>query len=197
MSIIQAVIASTSRRFGVLPNTGWRLTSTGLGTSTLVSSGPATLNGTAGLTLLVENNVDDGSYLIPVPFSVDFNGTSYVNNVYVGSNSYLTFGGGSDAYLNLSASNPNLDKIMIDASDNSYQRIYVGEFNVTPNRSYIVRYEGSAATTGTAGEPNIVWEITFYESTPTIYDINIGIDQRNGTGVSGIFTADSLLQPFM
>jgi hypothetical protein len=106
----------------------------------------------------VQNSSSDDAFLnIPFQFNFYINGTAY-NSVNVGSNTYLTFGSGSTAYSNLSASNPPFPKIMLGAADNSYQRLsYFSKSYYT-----MIRYEGTAATSGTVGSPNIVYEITFY-----------------------------------
>ena len=93
----------------------------------------------------------------------------------------MTFGGGSTQYINLSASNPALQKIMINAADNSAQRIYYGSLGSAPNRTYHVRWEGTNGTSGTLGSPNMVWEVTFYENAPSRIDIQIGVNARVDT----------------
>ena len=85
---------------------------------------------------------DDGHWAVPMPWTVNYNQNNY-GTVYVGTNSYLTFGGGSTGKTSLSASNPALDKIMINAADNSCQRIYYGTEGVAPNRTFRIRWEGT------------------------------------------------------
>ena len=68
------------------------------------------------------HSIDDGSLSIPFPFSFSFLGTSYTE-VYVGSNTYLTFGAGSSTLSGFSASNPPHPTIFVAAADNSVQRI--------------------------------------------------------------------------
>ena len=164
----------------ITPNTGNQIT-TGAGTATVVSI-PSSLFGGDGLTASTTpiGNNDDGFWAINMPFNISYNGTSY-NQVYVGTNSYLTFGAGSSEYLNLSAANPNIPKIMITARDNSAQRIYYGEIGSAPNRTVRLRWEGTNRTTGTLGSPNMVWEATFYENAPAQIDLQIGVN-ANGPG---------------
>ena len=50
-------------------------------------------------------------------------GLTTANTCYVGSNSYITWSSGSSAYSSLSATNPALNKIFIDAGDRSYQKV--------------------------------------------------------------------------
>jgi len=136
-------------------------------------------DGLTASTTPIGNN-DDGFWAINMPFNISYNGTSY-NQVYVGTNSYLTFGAGSSEYLNLSAANPNIPKIMITARDNSAQRIYYGEIGSAPNRTVRLRWEGTNRTSGTLGSPNMVWEATFYENAPAQIDLQIGVN-ANGPG---------------
>jgi len=57
-------------------------------------------------------------------------------------------------------------------SENSLQRIYFGsEENDTQFR---IRYEGTNASSGILGEPNIVWELTYYYDNPGRFDIVFG-----------------------
>jgi hypothetical protein len=169
----------TSGTFSVVPNTGNQIT-TGTGTATVVSIA-SSLFGGAGLTSSTTPTVgdnDDGYWTLILPFNVTYNGISY-DRVYAGTNSYLTFGGGSVEYQNLGESNPFLPKIMISAADNSSQRIYYGVVGTSPNRTYRVRWEGTWSTSGTLGSPNMVWEATFYENAPAQIDIQIGVNARN------------------
>lgn len=109
-------------------------------------------------------------------FPVSFNGTSY-NSVFIGSNTYITFGSGSSNYSGLSASNPNLPGVHMCAADNSYQKVfYKTDTSVSPN-TMTVRYEGNAATSGTVGSPGIVYEATFYAN-QTYFDVLIGSNNR-------------------
>ena len=158
-----------------IPNLGHRIitSSVTVGTySTITSS----LQGSAGLassTTPTSGDNDDGYWVINLPFSITYAGSSYPT-VFVGTNSYLTFGSGSSAFSNLSQSNPSVPKIMISARDNSCQRIYYGVSGTAPNRTYRIRFEGTNAVSGTLGSPNMVWEAVFYENTPTIIDIQMG-----------------------
>jgi len=79
---------------------------------------------TASTTPSVGSN-DDGYWTLNLPFGINFLGNTY-NTIYVGTNTYVTFGAGSTQYLNVSPTTPNLPKIMWCAKDNSVQRIYYG-----------------------------------------------------------------------
>jgi hypothetical protein len=176
-----SALLSTTGVFSATTDTGYQIT-TGTGTAIVVSIA-SSLFGGAGLTASTsptEGNNDDGYWTLSLPFNVTYNGTSY-GSVYLGTNSYLTFNGGSDAYSNLNASNPALPKIMISAEDNSAQRIYYGTVGSAPNRTYRVRWEGTNSTSGTLGNPNMVWEVTFYENAPARIDVQIGVNANAGT----------------
>jgi hypothetical protein len=147
------------------------------------------LFGGAGLTASTsptQGNNDDGYWTLSLPFNVTYNGTSY-GSVYLGTNSYLTFGGGSEAYGLLDPSNPALPKIMISARDNSAQRIYYGVVGSAPNRTYRVRWEGTNSTSGTLGDPNMVWEATFYENAANQIDIQIGVNANIGYNITTFY----------
>lgn len=67
---------------------------------------------------------------------------------------------------------------MISCADNSAQRIYYGTEGSSPNRTYRVRWEGAAATSGTLGSPNMVYEAVFYENAASQIDIHVGVNAR-------------------
>jgi hypothetical protein len=148
--------------------------------------GPASL--TVSTTPTVGSN-DDGYWTLNLPFNIEYLGNSY-STIYVGTNHYVTFGGGSSNYVNLNATNPNLPKIMWSCADNSVQRIYYGVEGTSPNRTYRVRVEGAASTGGTVGSPSMVNEYVFYEATPNQIDLQLGINGRKVVG-SG-FTTEQL-----
>jgi hypothetical protein len=157
--------------------------------TTLASSllGAASL--TASTTPTVDNN-DDGYWTLNLPFSIKFLGVNY-STIYVGTNHYVTFGSGSSNYSNLSASNPNIPKIMWCSDDNSVQRIYYGAEGTAPNRTYRIRMEGNANSTGTLGSPGMVNEWVFYEATPDQIDLQLGANNRK-TVSGSTFTTTQL-----
>lgn len=180
-----STLLTTTGTFSVAPNTGNQIT-TGTGTANVVSIA-SSLFGGSGLfssTITTSGNNDDGFWTLSLPFNITYNGISY-SSVFIGTNSYITFGGGSSEYIGMSASVPALPKIMISAADNSAQRIYYGSVGSSPNRTYRVRWEGTNATSGTLGSPNMVWEATFYENAPTRVDIQIGVNAKSNA--SAIF----------
>jgi hypothetical protein len=149
----------------------------------------------AGWTSLQNSSVDDAFVTVPLPFTFYIANTGYTST-FVGSNSYITFGSGSNNYSSLSASNPNVPKLMFGAADNSYQRVSYISFSTNYTR---IRYEGSAATFGTVGSPSIVVEITLFNPTNVLSGSNmiemlVGTHGRT-TGVSLIANASSQYAP--
>ena len=129
---------------------------------------PTGLTGTAG------NQSVALSWTLPdtnsFPFS--FNGTTY-NEVFVGSNSFLTFGGGSSSLSNFGASNPNFPSVHICAGDWSFQTVQFRIDNsVIPNQLRI-RYQGTASTRGTSSTPNMIYEAVFFRDMP-FFDLLVG-----------------------
>ncbi len=96
-------------------------------------------------------SVDDGYYTLNLPFAVTFNGTSYTT-MYVGTNSYVTFGGPSTVYSGLSATNPALNKIVVNAADRSSNSVWF----FSDANSFSIRYEGGCTT---APGTSLVWEL--------------------------------------
>ena len=174
-----AVVTGTTA-FDTSPNKGNRITTTSstAGTRTAITNsilGAASLTSSTAPT---SGTNDDGYWTLTLPFNITYLGTSY-STIYVGTNGYILFGGGTNVYANLGASNPPYRKIMISANDNSCQRIYYGVEGSSPNRTYRVRWEGhNNWNGGTLGFPTMLWEATFYESDPTQIDIQTGVNNR-------------------
>jgi hypothetical protein len=114
--------------------------------------------------------------------------------VYVGSNAYITFGSGSSNYSGLSASNPAIDKIMMNSGDRSWQR--VATYSTS---SYVrIRYEGSASTSGTVGASTVIYECTIFN--PSVQSGNSVIEWIIGssniissTNIAGIYSSSALI----
>ncbi len=160
--------------------------------SATVTSITNSLLGAASLTVSTAPTVggnDDGFWALSLPFNIEYLGRSY-NTIYPSTNFYLTFSAGSTVWSSVGISNPALPKIMWCARDNSVQRIYYGTEGVAPNRTYRVRLEGNAATSGVLGSPGMVCEYTFYESNPSRIDLQVGVN--NAKQVSGGFTSQQL-----
>lgn len=170
--------------FRLLLNAGKRITtSSGVGTVTdleLNLIGAVGLASTATTPTVGSN--DDGYWTLTLPFTIQFAGLS-TNIVYPGTNTYITFGGGATVFNGLSFSNPAFRKIMMSCADNSCQRIYYGTEGSAPDRTYRIRWEGTNSTGGTLGSPNMVYEATFYEATPSQIDIHFGANARVSNAV--------------
>ena len=148
-----------------------------------------------GWTGLFNSTIDDSNMGIGIPFMFYMAGTGYTTT-YLGSNSYITFGGGSSAYSGLSATNPPYPKLMFGAADNSYQRVS----SLSSASSLKIRYEGNGTTSGTAGAPGIVVELTLFNPTLFLGGLNV-IEMRVGVhnrlaGVSMIASASAALSNY-
>jgi hypothetical protein len=161
--------------------------------SATVSSIPNSILGAASLTASTAPDFggnDDGFWAVVLPFNISYLGNSYAT-VYLGTNGYLTFEGGSEAYDSLGPTTPNYPKIMLGAADRSIQRIYYGEEGAEPNRTFRIRAEAHASYSGgVLGSPTVVYEYVFYENTPNQIDLQIGIN--NGKTSGGGFSTQQL-----
>ena len=120
----------------------------------------------SGWTGIQNANVDDAFLTINLPFTFYIAGSGYTTT-YMGSNTYLTFSAGATEYGNLGAlgaTRPPVPKFHLGSADNSYQRVSRFASGTDYQR---IRYEGSAATGGTVGSPNIVLEITLFNPSVT------------------------------
>lgn len=168
-----------------------------LGTKTpVLGSGSAGSFPPSGWTSVISSSGDDDFRLISLPFTWNYNGTGYTG-VYINSNFYLTFGSGTTQYNGLTASSPALNKIYFAGADNSWQRVST----ITSGTDYKrIRWEGTAATSGTPGSPNMVYELTFFNPSLTgnvpWLELLVG-NQTRGTSsaavISGLYSSSAKL----
>lgn len=119
-------------------------------------------NGTTGLTLVVDTNVDDSYYSVNLPFPITFLNTSY-STIYVGTNGYITFTAGSSIYSGMSASAPSGPHVNIYPADRRLLKLYYARLNAnTATDKFVIRQEGVDYTNQNI--PN-VWEVHFYPNT--------------------------------
>lgn len=157
-----------------------------VGTNADVTSIPNSILGPAALTASTTYAGDDNYWDLVLPWSVSYLGLLY-DVVYIGTNSYITFDFGSTTW-SPTASYPASRKILISAYDNSAQRIYYGIEGISPNRTYRIRFEGSANTSGILGSPTLEWEAIFYENDIARIDIQMGLNARDPRdGLSGVY----------
>ena len=135
-----------------------------IGTAPPVLGAGGAVHPPVGWNVLQNASADDtniGSFGWTFDLTIDSTPHNYAS---IGSNTYITFGpGSSSAYSGLSETNPFLNKIFFGASDNSYQRVYDRAEVVEGISVQRIRYEGTASTSGTLGNPNIVAEFTFFQ----------------------------------
>ena len=140
---------------------------------------------------------DDGSWAIDLPWpvrmtSVSGTSSSLYNKVYVGTNSYLTFGGPSTEYSGLDTVGiVPWAKIMLYAADNSCKNIFTTIAGGGNARTFIIRYEGynnSGGWMGPANTPTIKWEAHFKEIDNTaiyiVFDQSTVTSAYEGSGTS-------------
>jgi hypothetical protein len=69
------------------------------------------------------------------------------------------------------------------------QRIYYTTQGTAGSRTFNIRMEGAASTSGVLGSPTMVCEYVFYEATPDQIDLQVGVNSRKTTGA---FTTEQL-----
>lgn len=126
-----------------------------------------TPNGTSGLNLVYNGDVDDTFFTVNLPWTVSFLGSNY-GAVYVGSNGYITFSSGNSTYYSFSPSNPSGPHISIFPADRRLRKLYYAQINAgTSEAKFVIRVEGvdysNAAITH-------IYEVHFY-SGQSYYDI--------------------------
>lgn len=135
-------------------------------------------------TIPTSGGVDDGYFTYTLPFAVSFNGANY-STIYVGTNSYVTFGGGSVNYSSLSAANPAYNKIMIDSADRSSNSVWY----YSDATSFSIRFEGGCTT---APSTALVWELQGSIASPS--QLKLQIISVCGGGFSTIASPSATLQ---
>jgi hypothetical protein len=145
-----------------------------LASNALPRLGASSATSTTGWTTLYNGNVDDAfTSQVTLPFNVTISSTSS-NAAFISSNSFLTFGAGSDVYTP-DATFPELLKLLVAAYDYSYQAVYT-----KAGTGYVLlRYEGFNSASGTtAGSSNIIWEVALLAPHPTtgaqVIELRIG-----------------------
>lgn len=112
---------------------------------------------------LVNRSRDDSFEKLP-DFGFDFCvfGQNVRDSAFVGSNSYITFGAGEERYRSFSSM--PVASLRMGVGDRSYQRVYGKHIEEAGQAGYVVRFEGTAATWGVPGSPNMIWEATFWSN---------------------------------
>jgi hypothetical protein len=117
------------------------------------------LKGSAGMTLIMSVPNDDANTNLG-DFGFDFNlyGVTYRNNIYVGSNSYITFGFGTSQYSGISPTSPGAG-LFVGAADRSWVSVYTQR--ASDNSFFRVRWEGGISSSPPS-TPTSIWEATFW-----------------------------------
>ena len=149
-------------------------------------------NGTSGLNLVYNGDVDDTFFTVNLPWTVNFLGSNY-GTIYVGSNGYITFSSGNSTYYSFSPSNPGGPHISIIPGDRRLRKLYSAEVNAgTPQAKFIIRVEG--VDYSNAGITHI-YEVHFY-SGQSYYDVYFVDSPSSGNqngGTSAISNGSSYI----
>lgn len=164
-----------------------------LGTQYTPSSAANTSVGYAGFT----GSQDDGYWTFNLPFTVRYNGSDYTT-IYVGTNSYITFGSGSTAYSSLSATNPASNKVLVYAADRSSNSVYWYYNESVFSNSTVFNIKLNCGTTSSTPGTGIQWEIYGNKSNnpisttsnPGTKSIDVTIVAGSG-GTTGAYTTDT------
>ena len=146
---------------------------------------------------------DDYYEELQLPFPVKFNGVEY-SKIYLGSNSYVTFGEGSTEWQDIAGI--NLPRILIDAADNYSNRAHFSR-HTEPEGYWHLRYEGYRYCLDTEEPeacdepasdgytPTIIWELSAYDNDPDTLELRIvatdtQIDQSGSAPITGVFVGN-------
>lgn len=167
------------------------VTSSGIATVSAISYNFSAITSNP-ITIPTSGGSDDGFFTVSLPWNFIFNGISY-NSVFVGTNSYLTFGSGSSTYSGIGPSNPPFNKICVSAADNSVQRIYYQESGTAPNRQFVIRVQGNNSTSGILGSPTMEYEYKFFENDTDRIELHVNLNSRftTATGNAPVVATDA------
>jgi len=150
----------------------------------------------SGWTSIISSTGDDANTNVSLPFTWTYNANNYTS-FFPNSNYYVTFGSGSNQFNSLSASSPALNKIYFAGVDNSWQRVSTFVSGTDYRR---LRWEGTASTTGTPGNPNMVYELTFFNPSLTggnpWLELLVGVQARGNSNpavISGLYSSSAKL----
>ena len=122
------------------------------------STNQASILGSSGMDLVSTGGDDSTDLTNAFGFNFGFFGTPYTE-AYVIGNSYILFGS-SDTSIVTDASEVTVKGIYINSKDNSAQQI----FQYTTSEYTRIRFEGTNANSGTQGNPDLEWEIIFFDN---------------------------------
>jgi len=139
---------------------------------------------TEGLDLIETGNFDDDNFFVELPldFDINFLGINYTS-LYVGSNSYITFGDGSDAHDflipdEIPLSGPQLPGVYLSTKDeygecldSAMWLLYTG--TTDGGNTVIIRFEGNDNYDATEGDTNLVYNFKFYKDQSDYFDLII------------------------
>ena len=177
-----AIVMTLTSPTSISANTFVTITMAGLtmggATSGTAVSTSSCLQGASGLTVISGSNLaDDTFFSISIPFSFTWLSQTYApGNVFVGSNSYVTFGAGSAVYHSLGPNNPNVPTFFIGSQNMQSTSIAQGEHAL----GWLLRYEG----VNLGATNSNVWEILFKQAGGL--EICTGVFTTTDSGVSAI-----------
>jgi hypothetical protein len=151
--------------------------------------------GTMDLDSFINLDDDDGHYEITLPWTVTFLGQEY-DKVYLGTNSYLTFGDGSDDFHPIYPGNIPVPAIFVGAGDNGLSNYYTGTILNGSQTEFRIRYEGWNDTGGNATAYTQVWEAVFVSGVTDEIKIIIDDTLRNPGGTWGISDGSRWIEEF-
>lgn len=156
---------------------------------------PATATNIPGWNTVVTTQSDDTYITVNLPFNVTLSGPSTFNTVYATSNQYLMLGTlQSVTWFSFSESNPAVPKMLLNAADTSWNRVYTKY----SDKAVTIRVQGGNTSGGGAVT---VYEVTFFNPVnfsslmsgyASAIQVVVGAYTSSGTG-QGIYTSNTTL----
>jgi hypothetical protein len=179
--------------FNSIPNTGYRITTSydGVTVSGTCTTIPNSILGSSGLSgpfaTPTGGDNNNGYWTVNLPFTMKYLDVN-ISTIFVGTNGYVQFQTSSgvepSTTNNCYVNSPGPGIIFCGSKayagfDFSCQRIYYGVSGSAPTRTFRIRWEGTNATSGVEGSPNMVYEFTLNENSNVI-DVQVGQNSAYG-----------------
>lgn len=181
------VCSNTTRiaTFPTIPAAGraYRVTTSGVASASVTAITLALTNISTNESLYPNNGTEDeGSWVFTPGWNITYLGTSYPD-IFLNTNSYLSFGSIGSGYSVFDGANPPVPKIMVSAGDGRGIRVYSATTGTSPNQIFIIRAELTKDYTS-YGPADMIIEYKFPQANPANIEVHVQTNARALTGTT-------------
>ncbi len=179
------VCSATTRiaTFPTIPAAGraYRVTTSGAASASVTAITLALTNISTNESTSPTNSgdTDEGSWVFTPGWNITYLGTTYTQ-IYLNTNSYLSFGSAGSGYLAFDGANPAVPKIMVSAGDGRILKVNTATTGTSPNQIFIIRAEATKDYTNSS-TADIIIEYKFPQATPANIEVHVQTNARATT----------------